>query len=116
MMKKLVEIALFTEDVAGLSRFYESVLGGPPYAFSTGYAAFMIGEVRLLIHEKSPSPGGPPPNEDHFALGVEDVDQAAQELSAQGIQIDYEPRDYEWGRSTYLRDPDGRMVELHQDG
>jgi len=25
-----------------------------------------------------------------------------------------EPRDYQWGRSAYLRDPDGRLVELAQ--
>ena len=60
------------------------------------------------------APGGGPPNEDHFALGVSDLDAAAAELAADGLTFLVEPRDYDWGRSAYLRDPDGRLVELSQ--
>jgi catechol 2,3-dioxygenase-like lactoylglutathione lyase family enzyme len=31
-----------------------------------------------------------------------------------GLRLLVEPRDYPWGRSAYLRDPDGRLVELAQ--
>jgi catechol 2,3-dioxygenase-like lactoylglutathione lyase family enzyme len=31
-----------------------------------------------------------------------------------GLVLRVEPRDYPWGRSAYLRDPDGRLVELAQ--
>jgi catechol 2,3-dioxygenase-like lactoylglutathione lyase family enzyme len=55
-----------------------------------------------------------PPNEDHVALGVEDLDAACAELRAHGVTLLVEPRDYPWGRSAYLRDPDGRLVELSQ--
>ena len=55
-----------------------------------------------------------PPNEDHFAFSVADLDEACDELCAQGTSLLVEPRDYPWGRSAYLRDPDGRLVELAQ--
>ncbi len=29
-----------------------------------------------------------------------------------GRRLDAEARDYDWGRSAYVRDPDGRLVEL----
>ena len=48
---------------------------------------------------------GMPPNEDHFALRVGDVDVEARRLGT-------EARDYDWGRSAYIVDPDGRIVEL----
>jgi catechol 2,3-dioxygenase-like lactoylglutathione lyase family enzyme len=57
---------------------------------------------------------GGPANEDHFAVGVSDVDGACDELRAHGLALLVSPRDYPWGRSAYLRDPDGRMVELSQ--
>ena len=46
-----------------------------------------------------------PPNVDHFALRVADVDEEAGRLGT-------EAKDYPWGRSAYLEDPDGRLVEL----
>ncbi len=57
---------------------------------------------------------GGPPNEDHFALAVDDLDGACEELRSEGVTFLVEPRDYPWGRSAYLRDPDGRLVELTQ--
>ena len=33
-----------------------------------------------------------------------------------GFVIEAGPHDYHWGRSACLRDPDGRLVELHQTG
>ena len=71
--------------------------------------------VTLLVHERA---GGGmadgPPNEDHVAFGVAELDATSDALRAQGIELLVEPRDYPWGRSAYLRDPDGRLVELSQ--
>ena len=47
----------------------------------------------------------PAANVDHFALRVADVDAEAARLGT-------EANDYDWGRSAYLTDPDGRLVEL----
>ena len=109
-MREPVEIALFSEDVAALRRFYELLLGGPPEAEWPSGAIFAAGAVKVLVHERAGSDG--PANDDHFALGMPDVDGACDELRRQGLELLVEPRDYPWGRSAYLRDPDGRMVEL----
>ena len=68
----------------------------------------------MLVHERSAALDDGPPNEDHFALSVSDLDSACGELRAHGVSFLVEPRDYPWGRSAYLRDPDGRLVELAQ--
>ena len=72
-----------------------------------GGAIFDLDGAKLLIHVTGEAAEGRPPNVDHFALGVKDVDEAAQRLGT-------EARDYDWGRSAYLRDPDGRLMELTQ--
>jgi catechol 2,3-dioxygenase-like lactoylglutathione lyase family enzyme len=52
------------------------------------------------------------PYEDHSALAAPDLDNACAELRAQGFEFLVEARDYPYGRSAYLRDRDGRLVEL----
>jgi catechol 2,3-dioxygenase-like lactoylglutathione lyase family enzyme len=111
-MRKLVESALFTDDVGALRRFYELLLGGPPETEWPGGAIFAAGDVKLLVHERTGASADGPVNADHVAFGVADVDRACDELRAQGVELLVEPRDYPWGRSAYLRDPDGRLLEL----
>ncbi len=113
-MSDVVEIALFTEDVGAAKAFYARLAGAPPAAEWPGGAIFSAGGVKLLVHERAGAPASGPPNEDHFALGVADLDSTAAALAADGFAFLVEPRDYDWGRSAYLRDPDGRLVELSQ--
>lgn len=113
-MRELVEVALFSGRVEETVRFYGRLLGAAPEVEWPGGAAFAVGSLTLLVHERSaPLPEGPP-NEDHVALAVPDLDAACAELAAQGLGILAGPRDFPWGRSAYLRDPDGRLVELTQ--
>jgi catechol 2,3-dioxygenase-like lactoylglutathione lyase family enzyme len=107
-----VEIALFTDDVDRLRAFYERVLGVAPAASWPGGAIYAAGAVKLLVHERAGAPEEGPPNEDHVAIGVPDLDGACETLREQNLDLLVEPRDYPWGRSAYLRDPDGRLVEL----
>jgi catechol 2,3-dioxygenase-like lactoylglutathione lyase family enzyme len=79
-----------------------------------GGAVFAAGDVKVLVHERSRGTADGPANEDHFAFGVADVDAACDGLRAQGVSVLIEARDYPWGRSAYLRDPDGRLLELSQ--
>ncbi len=113
-MKELVEIALFTDDVESAKAFYGRLLSTAPEAEWPGGAVYAAGGAKLLVHERAGAPEGGPPNEDHFAIGVADVDAAAAELRAARLTFIVEPRDFPWGRSAYLRDPDGRLVELNQ--
>ena len=111
-MSELVEVALFTDDVEAAKAFYGRLLGTAPVEEWPGGAIYAAGGAKVLVHERGEGPEGGPPNEDHFALGVADVDAAAAELQAAGLTFLVEPRDFPWGRSAYLRDPDGRLVEL----
>jgi predicted enzyme related to lactoylglutathione lyase len=111
---ELVETALFTDDVESAKAFYGRLVGTPPVAEWPGGAIYAAGGVKLLVHEHGAGPAGGPPNEDHFAFGVADVDATAAALVAEGFAFLVEPRDFDWGRSAYLRDPDGRLVELSQ--
>lgn len=112
-MTAVVEIALFTEDVEGARRFYELLLASSPDAEWPGGAIYSAGELKLLVHERSPgTEEGSPPNEDHVALAVSDLDALWGDLAARGLDVLVPPRSFPWGRSAYLRDPDGRLVEL----
>jgi catechol 2,3-dioxygenase-like lactoylglutathione lyase family enzyme len=109
---KLSEIAHFTPNVAGMAAFYRALLNRDPVAASTEMAIFMEGDVKVFIH-KAYEPGeGELPPEDHHAYTVPDVDAACRALAEKGLVIALEPRDYYWGRSAYLRDPDGNLIEL----
>ena len=108
------EIALFARDVAATAAFYERLLGAPAAHAGPGFALFRTGDVELLVHEAYEPGPGDLPSEDHFAVRMPDLDGACSELRSSGIAVD-DPKTYEWGRSSYLRDPDGRLVELSEE-
>lgn len=111
-MSEVVEIAVFTDDLEATKGFYAQLVGAAPEREWRGGAIFAIGHLRLLVHRRMGGVDGGPPDEDHFALAVPDLAAACEELRARGLTLLVEPREYPWGRSAYLRDPDGRLVEL----
>ena len=113
-MREIVEVALFTADVEAAKAFYGDLLATRPEAEWPGGAIFAAGSAKLLLHDRGDGPEGGPPNEDHFALAVRALDDTCRELDGRGFALLVEPRDYPWGRSAYLRDPDGRLVELSE--
>lgn len=112
--RTIVEVALFTDDVPALRAVYEQLLETAPEAEWPGGAVFAVAGAKVLVHERAAAIDDGPPNEDHFALGVADLDRACEQLRANGTKLLVEPREYPWGRSAYLRDPDGRLVELSE--
>jgi catechol 2,3-dioxygenase-like lactoylglutathione lyase family enzyme len=111
---KLTEIAYFSENVAEMATFYRSLLGSNPVAESADMAIFMVGHTKIFIHRTYEQGEGDLPPENHQAFTVEDVDASCRALTEQGLTIEVAPNDYYWGRSAYLRDPDGHMIELNQ--
>lgn len=101
----LAEIALFTPHVDATVEFYARVLGREPTSTWLGGATFELDGITLLIHVQGEQAEGMPPNVDHVAFRVSDLESDAERLGT-------EAADYPWGRSAYLRDPDGRLVEL----
>jgi catechol-2,3-dioxygenase len=79
MMKRLAEIALFTDDVATMTAFYEQLLGGAPSYQAEDIAIFNLPDkITLLIHKKYAQAEDQPPNQDHIAFATMDMKQRAQ--------------------------------------
>jgi catechol 2,3-dioxygenase-like lactoylglutathione lyase family enzyme len=97
-----------------MATFYRRLLNLEPIAESDGLTIFLVGGTKLFIHRAySPGEGDPAP-ENHVAFAVPDVDAVYSELIAGGLAVEIAPRNYYWGRSAYLRDPDGHLIELAQ--
>jgi catechol-2,3-dioxygenase len=112
-MPRIAEVALFTEDVAGLTAFYERLLGRTPDSRSESHASFELDGTTLFIHVAGAEGVEGAPNRDHVAFAL-DQDAAVERARGAGVDV-VGPRDFYWGRSAYLRDPDGRAVELQAD-
>jgi len=95
-----------------MADFYCTLLGAEPVAQSDDMAIFMSGGTRIFIHRNYPPTEGDLPPSNHIAFAVEDVDAACAALTQQGLSLEVSPKDYYWGRSAYLRDPDGHQVEI----
>jgi len=109
---KLIELAYFTENIQQMADFYRGLLGAEPVAKSDAMAIFMNGETKIFIHLKYAPAEGELPADSHIAFAVEDVDATCEALMQRGLTLEVPPQDYYWGRSAYLRDPDGHMVEI----
>jgi catechol 2,3-dioxygenase-like lactoylglutathione lyase family enzyme len=109
---KLHELAYFTDNVKGMADFYRGLLGTEPVAQSDDMAIFMSGGTKIFIHRNYPPTEGDLPPNNHIAFAVNDVDATCETLTKQGLTIEIPPKDYYWGRSAYLRDPDGHQVEI----
>jgi uncharacterized protein (DUF1697 family)/predicted enzyme related to lactoylglutathione lyase len=111
---KLHEWTIFTADVDSVASFYERLLEAKPTHRQAGLVIFKVGDVSLLIHTRyDPAPGWPP-CENHVCFSVNRLDGAVSRLERCGMKIEFPPRDYAWGRSAYLRDPSGQLLELHE--
>jgi len=111
---ELSELAFFTDDVAKMTEYYQRFLGKVPDYTGPNITIFTLGRVTLLIHARYSLAKGDLPPDNHFAFKVEDVDSACRLLVERGLTLEHPPRDYDWGRSAYLRDPDGQLIELAQ--
>ena len=112
-MARVAEVALFTDDVTGLAAFYERLLGRPPDSASDSHASFDLGGTTLFIHVAGGEAPHGAPNADHVAIAL-DQDAAAERARGAGAEV-IGPNDFYWGRSAYLRDPDGRVIELQSE-
>lgn len=109
---RFCEIARFVDNVEETAAFYERLLGRAPVARSPDMAVFASDDVTVLIHRAMPAGPDDPPCEDHIAFATSDLDASVAALRELGVMPAHPPRSYSWGRSAYLRDPAGRLVEL----
>lgn len=109
---ELNELTRFTDDVEEHAEFYRSLPGAEEVASGDGISIVSVGGVTVLVHETYDAEGDDLPPEDHVSFEVEDLDATVADLEAAGLELEREPEEYDWGRSAYLRDPDGRQIEL----
>ena len=93
-MSGIAEIALFTDDVKAAKAFYGDLLSAEPEAEWPGGAIFIAGSAKLLVHERGAVTEDDPPNEDHFAFSVSDLEGSCRDLRARGFAFLVEPRNY----------------------
>jgi len=112
---KLEEIAIFTDKVKETAKFYLN-LGGKIGYQNDSLAIIQFENIKILIHATYEPGEGDLPCENHIAFGTADVDAEVKRLAVSGTSMLDEPKDYDWGRSAYLRDPNGMLVELAEIG
>ena len=108
---------LMVTDVPRAAAFYENVLGlktlsRPGFDFDGRWYDLGHGhQLHLMSIDQMPGHTGQAGFDRHIALSVPDIEAAAQQLSAHGIEFTRGS-----GRSgrpqLFLRDPDGNMIEL----
>jgi catechol 2,3-dioxygenase-like lactoylglutathione lyase family enzyme len=108
-------VSINVSNAAASIPFYTDVLGGVVRGdrpdFDIGGAWIDLGASQLHLIEQSV----PPNRGQHFAILVDDLDAAVGELRDRGIEVG-DPSPVGPGRQTFVTDPDGNLVELHQTG
>jgi methylmalonyl-CoA/ethylmalonyl-CoA epimerase/glyoxylase I family protein len=116
-------IAIYTRDLPRLEAFYTQILGFPVVRRwdAAGIVFVDAGGLWIeLTRQDAPDDGSRPLALDegvginHFALQVDDVDQAFQELLDKGVRALAAPAEYEDVRVAFLADPDGNVLEIIQ--
>lgn len=122
---KLTHVRLLVRDFPRCFRFYRDVLGFPvEWGEEQGhYADFRAGDALLALFDAGEmaeaigviATGTRGQDRAVLIFQVVSVDQAFQELSAQGVDFLTRPTDQpSWGiRVAHLRDPEGNLLELY---
>lgn len=124
---KILESALYAENLGETAAFYAEVLGLERIAAVEGrHVFFRAGGGVLLLFRPSatrepPSPGARVPVPPHgttgqghlcFAGSAGEIEDWRERLDRAGVEIE---ADFEWpqgGRSIYFRDPAGNSIEI----
>ena len=137
-VSRLLETALYVDDVDRSCEFYQRLLGLRPLAgVSTrkegetrAFQALNMpgGQVLLLFLKGSTTttavlPGGTIPPHDGsgrlhvaFAISGDELNAWRERLQSHGVSIEGEVKWPRGGTSLYFRDPDGHLVELATPG
>jgi catechol 2,3-dioxygenase-like lactoylglutathione lyase family enzyme len=131
---RLLETALYLDDVAAVARFYQDLFGFRLLSGDTEHNAIFAalevpGKGVLLLFKRGanaqpvetgggmiPPHGGEGRLHLAFAITTEAYDSWKMELAARKIKIESEIRWQRGGRSLYFRDPENNLVELATPG
>jgi catechol 2,3-dioxygenase-like lactoylglutathione lyase family enzyme len=114
---------IFVRDMVAMRHFYEDVLGFPLVReLSPGWIEYRVGANTLALAKPSrtaadaPTPKGAASLQLAFKVSVPEVDQCADELVRQGVDLLSPPTDQAFGhRTLFFRDPDGNLLEIYAE-
>jgi catechol 2,3-dioxygenase-like lactoylglutathione lyase family enzyme len=114
---------VFARDMAAMRRFYEGILCFPLLReLSPGWIEYRLGDNTLALARPSktaadvPTPNGSASLQLAFKVSAPEVDQCADELVRQGVDLLSPPTDQVFGhRTLFFRDPDGNLLEVFAD-
>lgn len=104
--------AIFVQNLKESTDTYSTLFGIDPTEQTDKSTTFQFGTFRFFIHEIHEQQENFPPSEDHLEIEIENVDEAFQRLLNAGFEEVVAPQQYYWGYSGYVRDREGRMLEL----
>jgi len=106
-------VSIMVPDVEKALRFYTEVLGLEQRAdrpeLGIGGAWLDAGGQQLHLVEGEAPPG----LGQHFALLIDDLDATVAELRGRGLEVS-DPRPIGRSLQSFVSDPSGNLVELHQ--
>lgn len=129
-LERIVETAVYVEDMALARRFYVDALGCGVLLDTARLLALAVGGVSVLLlfqrgATSSPLPtaggvvpphGGTGIQHIAFAISRDSYDEWLARLAEHGIPIESRVRWQRGGESIYVRDPDGHSIELITPG
>ena len=123
-LDRLLEVAIYVDDIARSVEFYRRVLDFDVVQDGDRlWALSVAGRQVLLVCQRTASASltvsaHHAEGRQHIAFAVagEDLDAWRERLDTEGVPIE-QVRDWpRGGRSVYFRDPDGHLVELATPG
>jgi len=126
----VLETALYVDDMERAAQFYGVILGLKSITQDARFHAYEAGPRSvLLLFQRGATletvhlPGGTiPPHDGHgplhiaFAIAADQLDAWERRLAAEGIAIEGRTDWPHGGKSIYVRDPDGHLVEFATPG
>lgn len=124
MIKAVEHIAVMATDAERTAQFYQEMLGfqdaGSLEVPGAGKLVFVeFDGVKLELFSGGKAPGEPHWGSDrigymHLCLLVDDVIAETERLKALGVEFIANPNDVAGLRVSFLKDPDGNVIELFQ--
>lgn len=129
-LNRIVETALYVDDLDRAAAFYEGKLGLVPMLRTKTLCAYDIaGQNVLLLFLRGASTqtqisesGSIPPHDGHgplhvcFAVDADELASWETQLGQHGVEIEGRMRWNRGGESIYFRDPDGHLLEMMTPG